>query len=289
MPAIIVTIPSYADPDLPWTLDSAIRASSGSHDVHLSVCEQVTRYGDAYCLDRQLPDHVRVSITAVGRDLIGLGAARSLAESRYGGEEIQLQTDAHTRFDADWDRAVVHMVDHLGGDAIVSSNMAADAWSSPGRIPVVRFDRIEDGIPAGEVEMFLPRRVDEVLPARTVLGGSVVGKAWCVEVPADPHIIFAGEEPAMAARLWTHGRRLWHGRVPWRTATAGEERPSDLAPWHWPEWAELEEASMRRVQALLTGENGLESEGYGLGAGLDAWTEYSGLDYVAGTVRNPWP
>ena len=291
---IFVAIPSYADPDLPWTLDSAIRASSGAHDVHLSVCEQVTRYGATYCLDRTFPDHVEVSVDNVGNTLIGLGAARSLAEAAYSGEDIQLQVDAHTRFVADWDKTVVRMVDRLGDLAVVSSNMCADPWSAPGRVPVVRFDHIRDAvIPFGEVDLVEPDsgRVAEVYPSRTIMGGSVVGAAWCREVPADPHIVFSGEEPTMAARLWTHGRELWHGRVPWHTSTAGDERPSDLMPWSWPEWDDLDKDSMQRVLALLTGKDGKELERYGLGpvATLEEWMGYSGIDYRSGTVKERWP
>ena len=42
MTSILLTLPAYADPDLPWTIDSAIRKSSGLHNIHISVVEQLT-------------------------------------------------------------------------------------------------------------------------------------------------------------------------------------------------------------------------------------------------------
>ena len=63
---IFVAIPSYHDADLPATLDSAIRMSSGQNGVHLAVCEQVTRYASGYLLGRELPEHVFVSVEQVG-------------------------------------------------------------------------------------------------------------------------------------------------------------------------------------------------------------------------------
>ncbi len=295
--AIFMPLAAYAEHDLPRTIESAIGAASGRIALHISVCEQVTRYADAYAVGRWLPDYVRLDIRLVGDRLIGLGGARQLAEERYNGEDYQVQVDAHTRFEADWDVAAVKMLERLGPDAIVTGGQWPEPWTDADKVPVARFDRMENGIPTGNVEMVEPNGpLDSALPARTVLGHSIMGASWCVEVPADPHILFAGEEPALAARLWTHGRTLWHARVPWSTAMPGKARPANR-PWERAEWGERDAISQRRVQSLLTGATldhddpaGLELDRYGLGPkGLAAWTEYSGLDYVAGTVRTPWP
>ena len=155
MNTIFVAIPSYTDPDLPATLDSAIRMSSGRNVVHLAVCEQVTRYAAAYLMGRDLPEHVFVSVEQVGDRLIGIGGARHLAESFYGGEDLQVQTDSHARFDSDWDVQIVNLCDRLG-DGVSSANMMPDPWSYAGRIPVVRYERSTNGIPAGHVEMIEP-------------------------------------------------------------------------------------------------------------------------------------
>ena len=116
-------IPSYADPDLHRTLDSAIRSSSGNHFLRISVCEQVTRYAEAYGIDRLLPGHVSLHVALVDDTLIGLGRARSIAEERYAGEDLQVQIDAHTRFDGDWDVQVVEQLARLGSNAIVAGGM----------------------------------------------------------------------------------------------------------------------------------------------------------------------
>ena len=300
-PSIFVAIPSYADADLPATLDSAIRMSSGRYVVHLSVCEQVTGYAAGYLLGRHLPPHVLVSVEEVGDKLIGLGGARHLAEWAHSAEDVQVQTDSHTRFDSDWDVRILELCARLGPNGIASANMMPDPWTHAGRIPVVVLDRFAHGpagIPAGKVEMMEPPsgRLDELIPSRAVVGGGVVGRAWCRDVPADPFIAFAGEEPALAARLWTSGRELFAARMPFRTARAGVRPPS--RPWERPEWAEMDARSRRRVQALLTGgalpaddAAGQYLDRYGLGdvRTLADWTEYSGLDYALQEVRTPWP
>ena len=271
--------------------------SSGRNIVHLAVCEQVTRYAAGYLLARELPEHVLVSVEQVGDKLIGLDGARHLAESFFAGEDLQVQVDAHSRFDADWDTRLVELCDRLGPRGIASANMMPDPWSYAGRIPVVRLERFTNEIPAGHVEMIEPPsgRLSELIPSRAVVGGGVVGRAWCADVPADPHIMFGGEEPALAARLYTSGRDLYAARMPFRTAMAGERPPN--RPWERPEWAEMNDRSYRRVQALLTGAAlaedpaGQDLDRYGLGdvRTLAHWTEYSGLDYTKQTVRTPWP
>ena len=190
MNSIFVAIPSYHEADLPATLESAIRMSSGQNVVHLALCEQQTRYAAGYLLARDLPEHVLISVEEVPERLIGLGGARHLAESFFSGEDLQVQTDSHARFDSDWDLSVVEMCARLGPRGIASANMMPDPWSRAGRIPVVRYERFAHGIPAGHVEMIEPPsgRPSELIPSRAIVGGGVVGRAWCAEVPADPHI-----------------------------------------------------------------------------------------------------
>ena len=87
-----------------------------------------------------------------------------------------------------------------------------------------------------------------------------------------------------------------HARVPCSTAMPGESPPPGQ-PWERSDLEKRNAVSKRRVQALLTGASlasndpaALEMDRYGLGPkGLEAWTHYSGLDSIAGTVRVPWP
>ena len=298
---IFVVIPSYADKDIANTLESAIRMSSGRNQLRFSVCEQRTAYVESYRVGRRFPDHVELRVTLVGERLVGVGGARRLAEEWYSGEEYQVQLDAHVRFDTDWDERVVRLLERLGDHAVVSGLNHSDPWRDAGKIPVVRFDHfIDDGCtPFGHVEMVEPEsgRLDEAQPARTIIAGALAGAAWCDEVPSDPHIVFTGDEPTMAARLWTHGRDLFHARMPWVQSTPGLERPPNR-PWELPEWAARNECSLRRVRALLVGyplpadDPAAEDVNlYALGHArtLDDWVEYSGLDYRNGVIQPEWP
>ncbi len=300
--SIFVVMAAYADPDLPRTIDSAIRSSSGQSRLHISVLEQVTRYGDGYALGRVLPEHVALDVGLVGEELLGVGGARHMAEAAYAGEDIQLQVDSHVRFEADWDVAVVSMVERAGPDAIVTG-MFVNPWEWSGHIPFGLVESIcEDDCRCerGRVTFVEPPsgRLDELVPARAIVPNGVVGMSWCVDVPTDPHIIFRGDAPSMAARLWTSGRDLYNGRVPWYQAASGGDRPGVKVWDRDPKWHDREAISRRRVRAILTGsrlEDGdpaaEELDLYGLGTSrtLEEWIAYSGLDFEARTVRKPWP
>ena len=298
MSSILLTIPSYEEPDLPYTLESAIRMSSGLHTLHISVVEQVTQYVEAYTAGRTLPAHVELDYEMFDKTLIGAGGARYRAELFYDDEEYQVQIDAHARFDPDWDARLLRHLSRLD-TGILTGLGYSTTWMNKRKIPRVVFDHFQDGIPAGHTELDTPPSgsLSDVFPARTVMCGALAGRAWCVDVPADPYMIFGGEEPALAARLWTHGRDLWHGSMPWVEPYVGENDPAGKH-WEHPEWPERNAITMRRMKSLLTGkplengdEAGIDMHLFGLGMvrSLAAWLAYAGLDYEAETVVNPWP
>ena len=262
--------------------------------------EQVTRYAEAYALGRALPGHIDLHIAfAPHPKLLGLGAARNLAERRYSGEDIQVQIDSHVRFEGDWDVTVCDAIDRAGSRAVING-VFSDPWSWDRHIPVSQIDRIEAGIVQGQIGMVEPDSglLDELRPARSIIPGSMFGAAWCDEVPTDPHIAGRGDDPAHSARLWTHGRTLWNGRVPWYQDNPYTGRAADRKASEHPDWHEMEAAGLRRVHSLLSGvaleegdPAGVDLAIYGLGpcGSLADWIEYSGIDYRAGTVRTPWP
>jgi len=292
MSSVFLAIPSYADPDLPSTIESAVRNSSGRHSLNIAVCEQVTSYCAAYMLGRLMPDNVSLHLTEVNDTMIGVGGARHLAEQHYSGETYQVQTDSHIRFDLDWDDAVIRILRRLPGSAVVSSSAFPNPWQDRHNIPVVVLDRFEDGLPAGHVRMTPPSSgdIDEATPARTVLAGAMYGRAWCVQVPADPGIAFNGEESALSARLWTSGRELYHARSPWVQPIAGTYHPGQVKrPFQRNGWEDMQSVSMQRVNDLLTGNLNCELYGLGTTRSLAQWVEYSGIDFASSTVRSPWP
>ena len=291
-----MSVPSYNDVDLPYTLDSAIRASSGSHAVHLAVAEQVTEYGRAWGLDRILPPHCRVRYDQFGdEELMGVGGARSAVESLYEGEDYVMMVDSHTRFEPDWDRALIESVKRLPSDrGLLSAVMPSNPWDHRERTPVTHCGHMDDDY--GGFPSYYPTFVDSFdacYPARHAHVCSLFGRAWLDDVPYDPHIMFWGEEPTLTARLWTAGYDMYHARMP---IQHGAVRPPGR-PWEKPGWHDLNEVSVRRCRILLGLEVANEDDPavreidrYGLGTArtFDDWQAWSGFDYAAGTVVAEW-
>ena len=304
MTTIFMGTGSYADPDLPHTLHSAIHQSSGNHEIHISVLEQVTRYADAYLLDFDPPKHVRIDIGMVGDRLIGVGGARSMAEQKYDGEDIQIQIDSHSRFMDNWDEEVVHMIESAGPRSVISG-MYSNPWQLLNRISVgVAEAYCEEGdcevvCEKGYIRFLEPisGRMDELIPARTILPSGVMGTSWCMEVPTDPYIIFRGDGWSMAPRLWTSGFDLYGGRVPWYQIKSGEKSGQKAWERH-NDWGSRDADSRRRIEAMITGKElpledpaGIDIDLYGLGnkRTIQEWIDYSGLDMPSRTIIYPWP
>ena len=295
MPDIFVSVPSYNDYDLPRTLDSAIRASSGGHQLHFGVCEQVTEYVAAWALGaRRLPQHCSLSYALHGEELLGIGGARAVVESMYAAEAYMLMIDAHTRFEPNWDDILVRSVDRLPSEkSLLSAIMSASPWDQ-GQVPMTECDRINDeGFPSYQPKLLGFSERDKFFPARHAHVCSLFGRAWCAVVPYDPYIVFEGEEPTYTARLWTAGYDLYHMAMP--IMHGAIRRPG--RPWERPGWHDLDVVSKRRCRVLLGAEECepsdpalIEIDRYGLGGvrSLSEWQAWSGFDYANRTVDSEW-
>ena len=284
MTSIFVTIPALSDPDLPATIDALVRMSSGRMPLTISVAEQVTEYGYAYALGANTPSHVRVIVRS--HDLsLGPSGARWAAEQEYDGETHQLQVDAHVRCSSKWDEQLVDTADrHL---AIITTLMHPDPWRDRGRLPVVDLSHLNDvGLPAGNVRS-VPVPPAGAYEARTVIACLVAGGAWVDDVTADADVLFSGDEPLTAARLWMSGRRLVHAQLPiWQ----GFYRPAGR-PWEEDGWFDRESRSWDRVLSLLRGDlvdDPIAQELRSRERSLEEWYRYSGIDYWRGEIAYPW-
>ena len=301
MASIFVNVASYNDPDLPYTIESAIRASSGAHIIHLGICEQVTEYALAWSIGHgPLPLHCEMSFVFYDEELLGVGGARAAAEGLYDGENYILQIDAHTRFDPNWDDILITASSNLPTTAgIISGAMPSDPWlgRTEGRngISVIGCEEMDgDGFPRRKPRMIeRPKTKHQYYPARLITASCIFGPAWVNSVPYDPHIMFYGEEPTFEVRLWTSGVDLYHADIPFMH---GNFR-SPNRPWTRPGWIEKNKVSLRRCRALLGIEEipaddpalvDIDAYGFGDVRSFGDWQEYSGFNYEAGTLDADW-
>ena len=301
MMRIFLSIASYCDPVLPFTLRRALATASAPQRLHFAVVEQ-SAAGRA-----ELPHPGAARLTRLhidARDARGPCWARALAMTLYDGEEWFLQLDSHMDFDPGWDERLVAAATALGapqrGLAISTyPNAFSFEAGAPVRQPgtdgvLALVVKAGSGFAASHPVLGFeghPVQSDAALPAFHLGAGCLFAPGRIVQdFPYDPWLYFHGEEQALALRLYTHGWDLFH--VPalpihhlYNDAASG----APPRPLHWDaqqeaarevEWWPLEQRSRARLAALVAGED-LGVYGLGRARSLADFAAFSGIDYAA--------
>ncbi len=302
---IFVSIASYCDPLLAWTLGRAVATAAHPQGLHFGVVDQ-----SPATVARTVPPPVgRLSQVRLDPlDARGPCWARAIAMSLYDGEDWFLQIDSHTDFDPGWDERLVAQAQALGapGRPLVLSSYP-NAFDLEGT-RVIRRPTTQAGVlahvvkPGASFDADHPVLPFEAHPVETdrPLAGFHAG-AGCLfapgrivqELPYDPWYYFHGEEQALSLRLYTHGWDIFHmPALPVHHLYNQAGAAAPLRPMHWDAavdeqrsvgWWTLEQRSRRRLADLVSGASlGI----YGLGArrSLAEYAAFSGIDYAGRTL-----
>lgn len=280
---IFVNIAAYRDPECVATVRDLFDKAAHPDDVTACVVLQVEPE------DNIILRGVR-QLVVKASDGRGACWARSMGYRLWDGEDYVLQVDSHMRFAEHWD---TKMLEQLGRCQSAKSVLTTypPAYDPPGT------DLPQQTIFLAALRMEADGRISQIghihnpppptpRPSALVAAGFIFGPAqWIAEVPYDPELYFLGEEPALAARLWTHGWDMfgpteplvWHwynrgGRVPWQ----------DDRSWHI-----RDAVSQARMRALLgLSPMSVDLGRYSLGSvrTFHAYQAYSGIDYAARTL-----
>jgi hypothetical protein len=301
---LFVSIASYCDPVLPFTLQRAVATATAPERLHFGVVDQTP------------PGAGRLAVPAPARltqvhlpaaDARGPCWARAIAMSLHDGEDWFLQLDSHMDFDEGWDQRLIAQA--LALDApqrpiVISSYPDAFAFvdGQPVRRPStqgVLAQVLKSGAvfaPEHPVLSFEahPVETDQALPAFHVGAGCLFAPGRITqEVPYDPWLYFHGEEQALAMRLYTRGWDLFHmPALPiyhlYNDAASG----APPRPLHWDEaheaqrevgWWSLEQRARARLAALVEGQD-LGVYGLGRQRTVQDFAAFSGIDYAARTL-----
>lgn len=299
---IFISLASYCDPLLHFTVARALATAKHPAGLHFGVVDQSPEVARRLVSSDVAP--ARLSYVRVAPvDARGPCWARALAMSFYDAEDWFLQIDSHMDFDDGWDARLVAQADTLlpGRKGVVLS-----AYPNPFVLQGQQIVRkvCTDGVlahvvkPGAQFEADHPVLSFEAHPvdSATALPGFHLG-AGCLfapgrlvdELPYDPGFYFHGEEQAFALRLFTHGWDIFHmPGLPlyhlYNSADSGAPR----RPLHWDPgqdaqrsetWWSLEQRARQRLAALVQGElRGV----FGLGSERTVadYARFSGIDYL---------
>jgi hypothetical protein len=269
---IFVSIASYRDPELQWTIKSAIANANNPDNLYFGVVHQGV---DSELFDIQ--EIKNISITKMHpKEARGAGYARAKAMELYSGQEYFLQIDSHTRFVPGWDSISIDQLNRAknisghsrvllsyfpapfepernGGMYLITNNPKVKPYPTRQKISLNKRKQWT----AERLEFNNKLKEDPEL-SETVLGGFMFSDGSIVsEVPYDSEISFFGEEICFAMRSWTRGWDIYS--------------PSKNIVYHfysrggyskiWKDrnlrgisWKELEEISYNKQKRILCGE-----------------------------------
>lgn len=305
---ILISMASYMDPMLFFTLNEAINKAQQPDLLRFAVVDQHVE--DQRAAIGTLPYGAQVRYHHVQpQDTLGVSWARNLAFSLYDGEQYLLQIDSHMCFEANWDACLRAQHEQL---------LARSAKPIISTYPY-RFDLV-DGVPhytpsAGKTALVLrPHPATPLTSENVVLqfmgqhlftdqaaagchlaGGFIFCDGQFIEeVPYDPYLYFHGEEQSLAVRSYTRGWDIFHPTwVPLYHLYKEANVAHETHHWYGQVDAQraftgayLTERSKKRLTRLLCGD-GLPGV-YGLGRErtLDQFMAFSGIDYRKRTVMD---
>lgn len=305
--AIFLSIASYCDPVLGFTLAQAIAAARHPQALHFGIVDQSPA---AQALPAASFAPARVSYLRVDPVYArGPCWARSIAMSLYDGEDWFLQIDSHMDFDLHWDQRLVEEGERLMRGR---AGMVITAYPNPfvfeGDRPVHKpaTDKVlahvvkpDTAFDAEHVVLSFeahPVDRDEPLPGFHVAAGCLFAPGKIVHaLPYDPWFYFHGEEQAYAARLYTQGWDIFHiAGLPLYHLYNNAESGGPARPLHWDaeqdrararNWWELEQRSRTRLASLLSGED-LGIFRLGRVRSMADYAAFSGIDFAARTLAS---
>jgi len=293
---IFVSIASYRDQYLTFTIDSAISGAVHPDRLVFGLCWQAA---DTENLDRFVDDpRFRIRKYPYYASL-GYGWARAEVQKLYDGEKYHLLVDSHTAFAPGWDENLIAQLEGKPGDKPLLTTSSPPftfdnaggirhPWAGTGMdgVPLIKCDVIR---PAGwlDIQMSRERKSRPHQQTPFICCNFVFTHgAWILEVPEDPAMINAGHEGPLSLRTYTHGYdmylpdeiQVWHldyanypdghRRRVWETKSSG---------WQ----AERTQLMIRRLHALVYGRGDASALGrYGAGneRSVAEWAKFAGLD-----------
>lgn len=309
MRKILVSVASYRDPLLGWTLQDAYDNARNKDALTFAVVEQA--YEKEFFDPKSLSFSKQIRYVRVDPEQSrGCCWARSVAQTLWSEEDYYFQIDSHIGFDPGWDTLMVAAMDHLQEhhERPLITNMpyvleAKDDDIKNNPVKKIRDDKefltltrvcrpvqkdttFKDNYFVGVQCDYVPKK--NFVPGYLVAAGCLftLGK-WAEEVPYDPYLFFEGEEQSIALRSWTHGYNIFHIAPlmfyhyyisAYKTRFWSDDVEKQT------KWQDLNSRSFSRLQRVVTGDD-LGVYGLGNRRTLQDYIRFTGIDYLNKNVE----
>lgn len=219
--AIFIHIPSYRDPELPMTIQSAIDSADHPEKLSFGIVHQ---FGPEtmHLLDKFRGRPGFRLVEYPWQESRGLGVARSMCRDLYRGEQWSLQIDAHTHFEPGWDTDLINQW-NLCDDKMAILSTYPPSFEVDDNYKITRLTDTKNRYAKMYIKKFFynhipiyhSRWVDcgsNVKPAKSMLvcGGLVFQRGEVLQkVPFYSEVIFIGEEIIRSVQLYTYGYNVY--------------------------------------------------------------------------------
>jgi len=299
MSSIFIQIPSYCDFELPKTILSATQNASQENIINFGISN--TTLNKNYIYIPKLNLHwSKINVhESIAPENIGLQKARKIANNFYDGEDYYLQTDAHMRFEKDWDKKLIELILMYKNNgfkkplitcyppAYEYNSFLVEELGSLNNVNAISFLEDESKFTNTYVPSQLAISVDfGCMYTASVSGGFIFTIGEYTNITPNEKIAFWGEEILIAARAYTHGFDLllpdqsymWHLYYDHNKTIQenGRQHVWNDFPNHWQT---MQDESQKELDRIFFNEIiGLEE--LGPERSLGDYGQYAGLDFV---------
>lgn len=300
---IFISIASYCDKMLIYTILSAVSTASNSKRLVFGVVEQGNPdsridslfFGSAVRYVRLDPIDAR-----------GPCWARAIAMSLYQDERWFLQIDSHMVFDQGWDEKMIAAMHQCPSSKPIISHYPIPFTIDFSTGVVTKESRkcglkqvVKEGVTFKDDSLVLTTIAVD-FDSETPISGSLLAAGFLFapgmivnELPYDPKFYFHGEEQSYALRAFTHGWDIFHApRIP--IYHLYDTDPDNCyRPKHWTKaddekrnvrWWEFQKFAAQRFKDLVHGVN-LGVYSLGKVRTVQDYAEHSGIDYLNKTLH----
>jgi len=269
--SIFVSIASYKDPELEFTLNGVFAKADHPERVFVGICQQ--HEPDKF-ISSTNPNAQFINFNYI--DSRGACWARWHAHQFYRGEKYFIQLDSHIDLIDSWDTAIINQIKTVEGfgskKALISTYPSAYELMEDGTRerkdpnPNSTGMKMDTLWPIGYGKKIIKGEYPVSSPF--INAGLMFGHgSFYEECPYDPEIYFSGEEILNTLRAYTHGYDLYTSpiHIGWHLYKKWSDTQEQRKKWivHWNEeddkhrsvkWKTLSDHSRNKIEQILSGQ-----------------------------------